>query len=88
MTTKSKTENAVALAKASSELIHTIKRFRDAQHSVMFQMSNPSLSFMYEFKKSGDEMERCRIALYDIMQKVDDLAFDVLMDNKRKEKSE
>jgi hypothetical protein len=79
------TNKSVELARASSNLINAIKNFRDAQHGVMFQMTNPSLCFTYEFERSGKRMEHTRIELGKAIDAVDALAFDVLWESKHKQ---
>ena len=50
-------------ANAITELCDAIRWFRDCQHSVIFQMSNPSLHRQYEFKECGDQLEAARVRL-------------------------
>lgn len=56
---------------ALNNLRHAVRRFRDAQHSVIFQMSNPSLSFEYSFKSEGEEMEKARLWLKNAMEEAE-----------------
>lgn len=77
---------AVILANASKNLIWKLNQFREAQHGVMFQLTNPSLSFDYEFEKSGKRAEDARIALAEAIKEVEDLSFDVLFDSQCRRK--
>jgi hypothetical protein len=79
------TNKSVELAHASGTLINAIKRFREAQHGVMFQLTNPSLSFTYEFERSGKEAERCRVELDKAIDAVDLLTFDVIWASRQNE---
>jgi hypothetical protein len=83
MNNKSK---AVQLANASKNLIWKFNLFREAQHSVMYQLTNPSLSFGYEFEKSGKQAEQARIDLAEAIKEVEDLSFDVLFDSNGRRK--
>jgi len=76
-----KNKKAVELAHASKTLIWKLNQFREAQHGVMFQLTNPSLSFDYEFEKSGKRAEEARIALAEAIKAVEDLSFEVLFDS-------
>jgi hypothetical protein len=59
------------VAEALNNLRYAVRRFRDAQHSVMFQMTNPSLAFEYSFKTEGEEMEKARLCLKDAMEEAE-----------------
>jgi hypothetical protein len=76
-----KNNKATELAKASKNLIWKLTQFREAQHGVMFQLTNPSLSFDYEFERSGKRAEEARIALAEAIKEVEDLSFEVLFDS-------
>ena len=80
MTTKTKSK-AVQLAHASNAVKHCLSRFREAQHRVIYQLSNPSLAFGYEFSKSGKDMECCRIQLAEALETADKLSWEVLREN-------
>lgn len=80
MTTKNEDTKPVKMARATKVLINALARFRDAQHSVMFQMTNPSLSFEYEFKKSGDAMELARIHLDEALRDADHLSWEIILE--------
>lgn len=56
---------------ALGNLRNAVLRFREAQHSVIFQMTNPSLSFEYSFKSEGEEMEKARLWLKDAMEEAE-----------------
>lgn len=72
--TKEYNKNAIDLAHASKTLIWKFREFREAQHRVMFQLTNPSLSFPYEFKSSGEDMERARVELSEAINEVEKMA--------------
>jgi hypothetical protein len=80
MTTQNEDTKPVKMARATKVLINALARFRDAQHSVMFQMTNPSLSFEYEFKKSGDAMELARIHLDEALRDADHLSWEIILE--------
>lgn len=73
-----KNKKAIELAHASKNLLWKLTQFREAQHGVMFQLTNPSLSFDYEFERSGKQAESARIALAEAVKVVEDLSFEVL----------
>lgn len=81
-----KNNKATELAHASKNLLWKLNQFREAQHGVMFQLTNPSLSFDYEFERSGKQAEAARIALADAIKEVEDLSFEVLSDSKGRRK--
>jgi hypothetical protein len=74
-------EKALELACAANHLANTVKSFREAQHRVMFQMTNPSLSFPYEFQKSGEALEALREELNKSLDTVGALAWHVIYKN-------
>ena len=69
---------AFELAIATKNVTQWISRFREAQHRVMYQLTNPSLCFTYEFKKSGEDMEECRIKLADAINRANDISWEVI----------
>lgn len=66
--THAKVERA---ANALKELSDAVRGFRDCQHNVMFQMSNPSLHRQYDFKECGDALERSRVRLKSALDEAD-----------------
>ena len=64
-------------ADALRELSDAIRWFRDCQHNVMFQMSNPSLHRQYEFKECGDALEQSRVRLKKAMDEADKAEYEL-----------
>jgi len=48
---------------ALMELVHAVNWWKECQHGIVFQTTNPSLSFEYEFERKGKEMEMARVRL-------------------------
>ena len=72
---KKKINNAI---NAINELIFSVWAFKDAEHRVVSQVTNSSLSFSYEFEKSGKELEKARIRLHDAIEKAKDAKDDLI----------
>ena len=56
---------------ALGNLRNAVEKFRDCQHSVIFQMTNPSLHRKYEFKECGDHLEAARVCLKAAMEEAE-----------------
>jgi len=78
---------AFELALATKGVINSLSRFREAQHRVIYQLSNPSLAFGYEFSKSGEDMEFCRIQLAEAIDVADKLSWDAIYEHHNKDKN-
>lgn len=83
--TNPENNEALELACAASTLVMNVTRFREAQHRVLFQMTNPSLSFPYEFDKSGKEMEAMREQLANSLETVRKLSWRVIYKHNKDE---
>lgn len=79
-------EKADKLAFATYNLVQAVREFRDAQHGVIFQIQNPSLSFEYEFAKSGKRLEAARVALYNAMEEAQSCEIDWAVSARKKKR--
>lgn len=78
-------DKAFQLALATKGVINSLSRFREAQHRVIYQLSNPSLAFGYEFDNSGKDMEFCRIQLAEAIDVADKLSWEAISEHHNKD---